>query len=82
MCIDLDLAVQADSSAQARRLSHAQMMSLVAEAVTIDSDHASELLHRKAPLGYRVLYHLIKLVHSTRHKQSFEAALPMVPAGA
>ena len=58
------------------------MMSLVAEALAIDSDHASELLHRKALPGYRVLYHLIKLVHATRRKQSFEAALPMVPAGA
>ena len=82
MCIDLDLAVQADTSAQARKLLHAQMMSFVAEAVTIDSDHAGDLLNRKAPLRYRALYYLIKLVHATRRKQSFEAALPMVPAGA
>ena len=58
------------------------MMSFVAEAVTIDSDHAGELLHCNAPLHYRVLYYLIKLVHATRRKQSFEAALPMVPASA
>ena len=82
MCIDLDLAVQADTSAQARQLLNAQMVSFVAEAVTIDSDHAGDLLNRKAPLRYRVLYYLIKLMHATRRKQSFEAALPMVPAGA
>lgn len=82
MCVDLDLAVQADTLTASRQLLRAQVASYVADAVGTDSTHASELLHRKAPLRYRVLYHLIKLVHATQRRQSFETAIPMVPAPA
>lgn len=80
ICIDLDLVVQADTAPQARKLLRDQMQSYVTDAVTIDSQHALDLLKRKAPLRYRLLYHFIKMVHSTRRKQSFETALPLMPA--
>jgi hypothetical protein len=79
MCIDLDLVVQADTASQARKLLREQMNSYVADAVTIDNEHAADLLERKAPLRYILLYHFIKLMHTTRRKQSFETALPLVP---
>ena len=82
MCIDLDLVAQASSAAQARKLLKDQIASYVTEAVGVDSDHAADLLHRKAPLRYRAMYYGIKLVHATKRSQSYEAAMPMVPAGA
>ena len=82
MCIDLDLTVQADSSAQARVLLKAQIASYVTDAVSVDEEHASYLLHRKAPLRYIAMYHFIKLVNATKKRQSYEATMPMIPAGA
>ena len=85
MCIDLDLAVQADTASQARKLLGAQIASYVTDAVGVDSAHAAYLLHRRAPLRYVALYHFVKLVNAarpTRRRQSYETALPMVPAGA
>ena len=85
MCIDLDLVAQADTAAQARKLLQGQIASYVADAVGVDGAHAAELLHRRAPLRYLALYHFIKLVNAarpTRRRQSYEAAMPMVPVGA
>ena len=82
MCIDLDLVVQADTMAQARKLLKGQISSYVADATGIDSDHARALLGRKAPLRYRLMYHYAKLVHNARKALSFDAAMPLVPATA
>jgi hypothetical protein len=82
MCVDLDLAVQADTQTQARSLLSAQMSSYVADAVGVDNAHAADLLRRKSPLRYRALYYMLRLVHTTRSHLSYEAAMPMVPAGA
>lgn len=85
MCIDLDLVAQADTAAQARKLLNGQIASYVADAVGVDSAHAADLLHRRAPLRYVALYHFIRIVNATRptrKRQSYEAAMPMVPAGA
>lgn len=85
MCIDLDLAAQADTAAKARKLLKDQIASYVADAVGIDGAHAADLLQRRAPLRYVALYHFIKLVNAARptpRRQSYEAAMPMVPAGA
>lgn len=82
MCIDLDLTVQATTAPQARKLLKAQITSYVADAVSVDEEHAAYLLHRKAPLRYRCLYHLAKMVNATKRRQSYEAAMPLVPVGA
>ena len=82
MCIDLDLTVQASTAAQARKVLKAQIASYIADAVSVDEEHASYLLQRKAPVRYIVLYHFIKLVNATKRRQSYEATMPMVPIGA
>ena len=82
MCIDLDLVVQADTVARARKLLNSQIASYVTDAMSVDSEHADVLMRRRAPLQYLALYYLAKLVHSTRRKLSFETAMPLVPAGA
>lgn len=82
MCIDLDLVVQASSAAQARKLLKDQIASDVTDAVGVDGEHAADLLHRKAPLRYRAMYYGIKLVNASKRSRSYEAAMPMVPAGA
>ncbi|MFN5350217.1 MAG: hypothetical protein ACK5A0_11875 [Polaromonas sp.] len=80
MCIDLDLVAQAATAAQARKLLKEQTVSYVLDAMTVDSDHAGILLKRKAPLRYRFMYHAIKLMNERKHKQTYEAAMPMIPA--
>ncbi len=82
MCIDLDLAVQADTAASARKMLKDQIAHYLAEAVTVDSEHADVLLTRRAPLRYVAMYYLAKLVHSTKRRLSYEAAMPMVPLAA
>lgn len=82
MCIDLDLTVQATTVAQARKLLKEQMTSYVSDALTVDSEHASVLLKRKAPLRYRLMYHCIKFMNAHKRKQTYEAAMPLVPIGA
>lgn len=82
MCIDLDLAVQATTVAQARKLLKEQMATYVTDALTVDAEHAGVLLKRKAPLRYRLMYRFSKLVNTHKRKQTYEAAMPLVPAGA
>ena len=83
MCVDLDLSVQASNAVQARKMLKEQIASYVADAVGVDAEHAAELLHRKAPLRYIALYYFIKLINNaTKKRQSYEAAMPLVPAGA
>ena len=82
MCIDLDLSVQADTLAQARKLLNAQISSYMADAVSVDSDHAEYLLSRRSPLRYFVMYYMARLIHATKHRQGYQAAMPLVPIGA
>lgn len=82
MCIDLDLAVQADTAQKARELLKQQMATYVADALTIDSEHAGELLRRKAPLFYRAMYYCFKFLNAHKRKLTYEAAMPLVPVGA
>lgn len=55
-CIDLTLAAQAGTLDEARRKLHAQIMSYVREAMTVDMQHAEQLLSRRAPLADRLRY--------------------------
>ena len=80
MCIDLDLAVQADTAAQARKKLRDQMVSYVEDALSVDSDHAAYLLNRRAPLRYFARYYLYKLVSQAKKRGTYEAAMPMIPA--
>lgn len=59
VCIDLCLAAQADTAADARRRLEAQIVDYVEEALTVDKAFAAELLRRKAPLYQRLEYFLL-----------------------
>lgn len=61
-CIDLALAIQADTIEAARTGLHEQIALYVTEAFTIDSDHAEHLLSRKAPLWDQLRYDFWQMV--------------------
>lgn len=68
-CIDLCLAVQADSKAEAISKMEEQIRSYVEEALTIDRAYAGQLLRRKAPLSQRLEYHWLKFKHDMRSRK-------------
>jgi len=61
-CIDLTLAVQADTLPAARRQLHEQIAQYVNEAVSVDAAHADALLARRAPLLDRLRYAFWRMV--------------------
>jgi hypothetical protein len=63
-CIDLCLAAQADTFADARGYIETQIKSYVEEALTVDRQYAAYLLSRKAPIAQRVEYSLIRFFQS------------------
>ena len=82
VCVDLCLAVQADSIDEAKRKLEAQIVSYVEEALTVDRAFAAELLSRKAPLLQRIEYALIVAAHrvhlmKTGIAQAFKTILPV-----
>lgn len=82
MCLDLDLVVQANSAEQAKRLLREQMHSYIQDALSIDADHAGDLLSRKAPLRYFAMYYGIKWFNHAKRMLSYEAAMPVAIAKA
>jgi len=60
-CIDLCLAAQGDTFAEARNKLDDQMVDYVNEALTIDKDHAEYLLSRKAPFKQIATYYLYRV---------------------
>jgi hypothetical protein len=89
VCVDLCLAAQADSFAEAKQKLDAQIRDYVFEALTVDRAHARELLSRKAPIQNRLEYLAIRCLelilgafHSKRpgRKQRAFEELVSVPA--
>lgn len=68
VCVDLCLAAQAPSFDEAKRKLDAQVQSYVIEALTVDREHASELLSRRAPLANRLEYWGIRLLQKIMPK--------------
>jgi tRNA(Ile)-lysidine synthase TilS/MesJ len=64
ICIDLNLAVQADSSDKARQLLSKQIHSYIIDALTIDAIHAETLLKRSAPWRYKMLYRAMTVLNA------------------
>lgn len=82
ICVDLCLAAQADTAAEARRMLERQIVSYVEEALTVDRDFAGELLARKAPLYQRAEYFVIRVLHAAhlfkrQLGQAFKTILPV-----
>lgn len=82
ICLDLDLAVQATTVEQARKLLREQMRCYVEEAVTVDAEHAGYLLNRKAPLRYFAMYYGIKWLNHAKRWLTYETAMPISVARA
>ena len=81
-CIDLCLAVQADSLADAKRKLEEQVKEYVEDALTIDREYARDLLNRKAPMKQRLEYFFVCVsnrLHFVRNgiHQAFRTILPV-----
>lgn len=77
MCIDLALAAQGDSCEEAKAGLESQVRDYVRQAYTVDREHASELLNRKASLPFRLEYHRIAAIQWAReaiHRQATRRA--------
>lgn len=82
VCLDFNLAAQADTLPEAKEKLEAMILSYVREALTIDLDYADQLLTRRAPLSAWLRYYLIKvcnLFHNHKHA-IFSEIMPMRPA--
>ena len=86
MCIDLNLYSRADSFDEAAKKLKVIIGEYVRDALTVDVEHWSDLIPRRAPLSFVARYHYIRiLVHcigAARWFRSrlFESHLPVVPA--
>lgn len=63
-CIDLTLAAQGKTVEQAKSRLHDQITSYVNEAMTVDAEHAEELLQRCAPLRDRARFQFWRTVNN------------------
>lgn len=77
MCVDLDLAVQADCASDAKRLLNEQIARYVAEAYGEDESFAAQLLGRRAPLRYFAAYYAIRWFNRAKRFFSYETAMPL-----
>lgn len=83
VCIDICLAAQADTLAQAKKKLEAMILDYVNDAVVgEDKPYAAQLMSRKAPLSQRLKYYkiywLTKLGNITK-KKIVDEAIPMSP---
>ena len=83
-CLDLDLAVQADSMAEAKLKLEAQISEYVYDALAgEDQAHAEQLLTRRAPPALWVRYYWYKILINVWHVRdgvlSFKERMPLVP---
>lgn len=81
VCLDFNLAAQADSYPEVKQKLESMISSYVTEALTIDIEYADQLLSRKAPLSTWLKYYYIKtshFIHDNKHF-AFYGILPMRP---
>ncbi len=87
VCVDLNLAAQADTCKEAVTKLNRQMVCFVRDALSGDDrPYAAQLLNRKAPLDLLLRYHWIafkQAIHTAHERcRSFLQPMPLVPAGA
>jgi hypothetical protein len=88
ICIDLNLAAQAGSAKEVKAKLHAQIEQYVREALTVDRQYIDDLMPRRAPLSFRIRYHLARIAcairgmkhHGDPAKRTFKEHLPVVLA--
>lgn len=92
ICLDFNLAVQADTLDEAQEKLHQMIKSYISDALSPDGDdrqHAEALLRRRAPLVFWLKYYAYQLVSRLRGKNGNDHGriaaadpIPMVPTGA
>lgn len=83
ICIDLCLAAQADCYSEAKSKLEHQINEYVYEALTVDREHARDLLSRKAPISNRIEYWWARICQRFESKPRTQCAfseLVSVPA--
>lgn len=68
-CPQFTLAAQGDSFEEAKGKLEAQIKSYIVEALTVDKEHAAELLGRQAPLSMRLRYGFLSTLASFRQSR-------------
>lgn len=82
-CLDLNLAVQADSEEEVRRKLHEQILLYIDDALEgEDYQYADQLLSRKAPIGFWLKYYYYKMLcnfHTAKEGicQTFNEVMPL-----
>lgn len=82
VCLDLNLAAQAETEGMARKKLEEMTLMYVREALTTDREYADQLLSRKAPLRLWVRYYVMlamSMLHKN-HNHTFHEVMPMRPA--
>lgn len=86
MSLEFSLAAQAETLEQAQHLLHSQITEYLTDAlVGQDREHAAELLSRRAPLKYWVIYWVARCIRNIgNHKivKTFREPMPLAPAHA
>ena len=78
VCLDFNLAAQAESPSAARKKLEAMILSYVTEALTVDREYADQLLSRKAPWPAWIKYYWRRLLPN--HDSTFREVMPLRPA--
>jgi predicted RNase H-like HicB family nuclease len=81
VCIDLNLAAQADTFAEAKRKLHHQIEWYVYDAMRgPDKDHVADLMSRRAPLPLLMRYHFAAaLSHIRAMREQFRSFCDFLP---
>ena len=81
VCINFDLAVQGDSFADVKKRLDSQIKGYLIEALSVDKEHASYLLHREAPFRFKFLFWVLQFLDfiqvKCENKKDYETALPL-----
>ena len=82
VCLDLNLAAQAESSKEARTKLESMISSYVSEALTTDAQYADQLLTRSAPLSEWAKYYYYRVLDAwhKNHHFAFNEVMPLRPA--
>lgn len=72
VCLDLNLIVYGDSVIEVRKNLHNLIIDYLNEAFTVDKNHFSDLVPRKAPMPCWIEYYLVRLI---RHVFSIDATI-------
>lgn len=82
-CLDLNLAVQGQSSQEVKRKMHEQIEMFLYDALEgEDRQYADQLLARKAPIGFWLKYYLYKTLNNATYahngiREFFNEVMPL-----